>query len=495
MDFSQRSTEKVLSSWGPEALQQRLRAIIAFQKSHVEQRFGWIQKNIYFYSQVAQLLEFLIEKGCNVLSIRSESGFYLNAAAPSFGLGIDLTSEMLQEAERRYPQYSFKQSNEAELKLDLDFDYVVIDHIGDTVDVSKVFDNLHDSISSTARVLILNYNYWWRPILRVAEIFKLKMALLEQNWLSDGDVRSLLTLSSFEEVRRFRIVLFPKYIPILSTFINRYIAPLPGINRLCMLSIYVARTVPKLPSLEIPSVSIIVPCKNEVDNIKYIFERCPRIGAATELIFCDDQSTDGTKAEIERLLHTRPDLTIKVVDGPGINKARNVWSGFDSASNDIVLILDADLAVMPEELSKFVRALTEGKAEFVNGSRLVYPMQQGAMKFSNMIGNTVFSYIFSFLLSQPIGDTLCGTKAFWRRDWSRMKKLIGQLDIEDKWGDYELLFSAARLQLKIIDLPVHYQERVFGTTKMVRVFQNGFRMLRICLSAFFRYRLRYLGTK
>lgn len=487
--------EEVSSVWGPAALQERYRKIVSFQKSHFKQRYGWIQKNIYFYSQVAQLLEFLIERDSKVLSIRSESGFYLNATSPSFGLGIDLTTEIIEEAQHRYPQYSFRQSDSADFKIESNFDYVVFDHIGDTTDVSKELDNLHDSISPAARVLILNYNYWWRPILRIAELLKLKMSLLEQNWLSDGDIRSLLTLSSFEVVRRFRIVLFPKYIPILSTLVNRYIAPLPWINNLCMLSVYVARTIPKISEPQVPSVSIIVPCRNEVGNIKYIFERCPKVGSATELIFCDDKSTDGTKAEIERLLHTRPDLTIKIVDGPGINKARNVWAGFDSAANEIVLILDADLAVMPEELSKFVRALSEDKAEFINGTRLVYPMPHGAMKFSNMIGNTVFSYIFSFLLSQPIGDTLCGTKAFWRRDWPRIKKLIGELGIEDKWGDYELLFSAAKLQLKIIDLPVHYQERVFGSTKMVRVVQNGLRMLRICLAAFFRYRLRYLGSK
>jgi len=480
--------------WGPSALENRYSAIAAFQKAHVKERSGWITKNQYFYSQVSHILAFIVERSSKVLSIRSESGFFLNAVSPSFGLGVEITSEMVEDAKARFPQYSFQAGNPEKFKFASEFDYVIVDHIGDTVDVSAMLDNLHGQISPTTRVLILNYNYWWRPILRIAEKLKLKMALLEQNWLSDGDVRSLLTLSNFEEVKILRAVLLPKYLPLLSTFVNRYIAPLPIINRFCMLSVHVGRIVQKpLPKKE-PSVSVVVPCKNEVGNIRYVIERCPRIGSATELIFCDDNSSDGTKAEIERLIQTRPDLSIKIVDGPGINKARNVWSGFDAAFNDIVLILDADLAVMPEELPRFIKALTEGKAEFVNGSRLVYPMPHGAMKFSNMLGNTAFSYIFSFLLSQPIGDTLCGTKVFWRKDWPRIKKLIGELGIEDKWGDYELLFSAAKLQLKIIDLPVHYQERIFGNTKMVRVGQNGIRMLRICLAAFFRYRLRYLGT-
>jgi len=174
------------------------------------------------------------------------------------------------------------------------------------------------------------------------------------------------------------------------------------------------------------------------------------------------------------------------VSGPGICKAENVWTGFRAAKGDVLMILDADLAVMPEELPVFFGSLINGRGDFINGSRLVYPMQKRAMKFANMIGNKLFGLTFSFLLDQRIKDTLCGTKALWRKDWIRMEPILGSWGMKDLWGDYELLFGASRLQLEIVEVPVHYQERLHGVTKMTRVFANGWRMLRICWHAWHR---------
>ena len=176
-----------------------------------------------------------------------------------------------------------------------------------------------------------------------------------------------------------------------------------------------------------------------------------------------------------------PNRDIRLVEGPGICKAENVWTGFRSARGDVLIILDADLAVMPEELQDFLRTLVSRRGEFINGSRLVYPMQERAMKFANMVGNKVFGLAFSFLLDQRIKDTLCGTKVLWRNDWLRMERNLGSWGIRDLWGDYELLFGASRLHLEIVEVPVHYQERLHGVTKMTRVFSNGLRMLR-CVS-------------
>jgi len=492
---SEYSDEESSSSWGPGALAERYKKTLGFQIEKAAQRAGWIQKNLYFYSQISHLLSFIIAPHSKVLSVRCETGFILDSVNPKIARGLDLSEEMVNEARKRFPNYEFESGNPSEVEVDSNYDYVIIDHIADTVDVIQLFQNLKRGVNPSSKVIVLNYNNWWRPIFKVAELFKLKMPLLEQNWLSDSDILNTLILSDYEPIKKFRIVLFPKYIPIVSQLINRFIAPLPIINRLCMLTVHVAR--PLIPPQEEPEpgVSIVVPCRNEAGNITHIIERCPKIGSKTELIFCDDKSTDTTKEEIKRLASSRNDIEVRLVDGPGEGKAKNVWTGFDAATQDILIILDADLAVMPEELPLFVKALKEKKAEFINGSRLVYPMPRGAMKITNMLGNKFFSLFFTFLLSQPVGDTLCGTKAFWRRDWAKFKQLLGDLGIEDKWGDYELLLSASRLQLKIIDLPVHYQERIFGSTKMVKVIQNGVRMLKICFAALFRYRLRYLGVK
>jgi glycosyltransferase involved in cell wall biosynthesis len=210
------------------------------------------------------------------------------------------------------------------------------------------------------------------------------------------------------------------------------------------------------------------------------------MGKGTEIIFCDDKSSDGTADEVRRMQALHPEKIISLADGPGVCKAENVWTGFRAARGDIVMILDADLSVMPAELPDFFRALARGRGEFINGSRLVYPIQRDAMKLTNRIGNKFFGLLFSFLLDQRIKDTLCGTKAMWRKDWIRLEKSLGKWGIRDHWGDYELLFGATKLHLAIVEVPVHYQERIHGVTKMTRVVSNGLRMLRICWHAWWR---------
>jgi len=228
---------------------------------------------------------------------------------------------------------------------------------------------------------------------------------------------------------------------------------------------------------------VIIPCRNERDNIGPAVMRTPDMGKHTEIIFCDDKSTDGTADEVRRMAREHPHRDIRLVDGPAICKAENVWTGFRAAKGDVLMILDGDLTVMPEELPYFFNAIVSGGGEFINGSRLIYPIQQHAMKFSNMVGNKGFSWVFSYLLDQRVKDTLCGTKVIWRKDWPRIERFLGSWGMKDFWGDYELLFGASRLHLRIVDVPVHYQERVYGVTKMTRVFANGMRMLRICVGA------------
>jgi glycosyltransferase involved in cell wall biosynthesis len=253
-----------------------------------------------------------------------------------------------------------------------------------------------------------------------------------------------------------------------------------------MMQIMVARLVTEPKREEEVTVSVVVPCRNEVGNVQQAVERIPTMGKHTEILFCDDKSTDGTADEVRRMMALYPEKDIRLVEGPGICKAENVWTGFRAATGDILAILDADLTVMPEELPMFVNALVNSQGEFVNGSRLVYPLPELAMKFANTIGNKLFGRVFSFLLDQRIKDTLCGTKVLWRKDWECMEMNLGMWGIKDLWGDYELLFGASKLHLEIVEVPVHYQERVHGVTKMTKVFSNGLRMLRICWYAWFR---------
>ena len=231
------------------------------------------------------------------------------------------------------------------------------------------------------------------------------------------------------------------------------------------------------------SVSIVIPCKNEAGNVEDAVRRIPKLGSHTEIIFGDDKSTDGTPDKVREMMAKYPDKDIRLVDSPGISKAENVWTCFDHAKGDILMILDADLTVVPEELPYFYEAISRRYGEFINGSRLVYPMHEEAMRLFNIVGNKFFSLAFSYILDTPIKDTLCGTKVMWREDFHKIKQLRGTWGIKDRWGDYELIFGAAKNHLKIVDLPVHYVERTYGETKMTNRIKNGMVMLRMCKAA------------
>ena len=398
---------------------------------------------------------------------------------------------MVKIAQRLYPGYEFWASNPEDFIIEEYFDYILFDQVSDTVDVLKVLGRLKEMCEPHTRLVIYTYNPLWQPLIEIAEYLGLKMPMLEPNWMSENDLKGLLLLAGFEWLYTYRVVLIPINIPMVSGLFNRLIAKLPGLNRLCMIKVLTARPVPEKRDPTGVSVSVIVPCKNERSNIEPAMIRIPDMGNHTEIIFCDDKSTDRTADEVRKMQCRYRDRDIRLIEGPGICKAENVWAGFQAARGDILIILDADLTVMPEELPFFFNAIVEGRGEFINGSRMVYPMQKSAMKFTNMLGNKFFSVLFSYLLNQTVRDTLCGTKVLWRSDWERIRPMLGSWGVTDRWGDYELLFGAAKLHLRIIDLPVHYQERIYGTTKMVKVFRNGLVMLRMCLAALLKLKIRY----
>lgn len=485
------SSQHPVYGWGVAALEAKREASREHQAKLAERRDRWIRRNRYYYANLIRLLQFLIESDKRVLSVRCQTGHLLAAVQPSRGVGVDISKEMVDIAKARHGEFEFVQSEIEDLELDEKFDYVLFTDITDVVDVQQALIRVRRHCHDHTRLVIYTYNHLWQPILEMSERIGLRMPMQEPNWLSVQDIENLLHHSEFEMLKCYRSILIPKRIPILSWLFNRFFAKLPLIKRLDMVNVIVARPKPQPQDPMDVSVSVIVPCRNEEGNIASAVERIPEMGRHTEIIFCDDKSTDRTADEVRRLQKLYPERDIKLVDGPGICKANNVWTGFDSATSDVLMILDADLTVMPEELPYFFEAIVAGRGEFINGSRLVYPMQKQAMKFSNMMGNKLFGHAFSFLLDTRIKDTLCGTKVIWRDDWMRIKPMVGTWGPKDRWGDFDLLFSAAKLNLKIVDLPVHYQDRVYGATKMVRVFSNGMNMLKMWLAAFWKLKTKY----
>lgn len=345
------------------------------------------------------------------------------------------------------------------------FDYILIPSVENLPDVKVLLDRLKKHCRNHTRLILIHYNYLWRPFVRL------------RNWISQQDIYHFIRLSHYEVVSLKMEILLPFYLPLLSAFLNRFVARLPFFRLLTFKRITVARPL-FWARPEGYSVSVVIPCKNEAGNVEEAVLRVPPLGKETEIIFCDDRSTDGTGTVVREMMRKYGDKNIRLVDGPGICKSENVWAGFEKAKGDILIILDGDLTVPPEELTHFYEALASGAGDFINGSRLVYPMHANAMRFANAVGNKIFSLLFSFLLDAPIKDTLCGTKAIWKRDFEKIKKVGENWKIRDRWGDHLLILGAAKNNLKIIDLPVHYVERVYGKTKMTNRLKNGWMMLR-----------------
>jgi len=473
---------------GPEALEQRRQQTFEAQRESAASRARWISKRNYFYSLMEKALAFFVEPGERVLNIRSQTGWMLAAVKPSTGVGLELTSEMNEQSRKENPEFDYQQGFPDQIDYSGSYDSIIIADPGETVDLQEQFRRLKACCHRGTRIYLYGFNSLWQSLLNFGVKIGLKMPQPEQNWLTESDIRGLFELAGFQVLKVHYVALCPIYIPIVSHICNQILAALPGLRRLCMIQVFVARPLPENSKAELPSVSVVIPCRNEEGNIQAAVERLPKLGRETEILFCDDKSTDNTRAEVERMMKLYPDKNIRLLDGPGICKSRNVWTGFDAAKGDILLILDADLAVMPEEMPRFVDAIVENRGEFINGSRLVYPIPHHAMKAANRFGNKVFSWLFSLLLGQRIKDTLCGTKVLWRTDWLRMRKYIDYWGVMDRWGDYDLLLGAAKLNLRIIDLPVHYQERVSGVSNMTRVLYNARVMLTIMWKAYNKMR-------
>lgn len=349
-------------------------------------------------------------------------------------------------------------------------------------DLHGLLGKLHGLCSSSTRVIITYYSSLWKPLINIATSLGIRKKTLEQNWIASEDIANILFIADFEPVLFDSKVLCPVYIPILSNLLNRYIAPLPIFRAFCLVNILVARPIFKSEKREL-SVSVVVPARNEAGNIENIVKHLPLMGAKTELIFVEGGSSDNTW---DKILQVEKDfgkrIDIKIARQEGRGKGDAVRKGFAMASNDILMILDADLTVSPEELPFFYEAIKKGKGEFINGSRLVYPMEEKSMNFCNMIANKFFAIAFSYTLGQSFKDTLCGTKVISRSNYFKIAANRGYFGEIDPFGDFDLIFGASKLCLKVIEIPVRYRERTYGSTNISR-WRHGALLLRMLLCA------------
>jgi SAM-dependent methyltransferase len=456
----------------------------AFFDHYAAQVDHWHRRNAGYHSAIASLGRSYIPSGAKVLEIGCGNGDLLAGLQVSYGLGIDISGEMVRLAAKKYPHLKFRHMSAERLDLPGEqFDIIVLsDLVGYLYDIRLVFERLRTVCHSRTRLVLHWYSRLWQPILALAEKIGLKYPQPLLNWTTVEDISNLLHLAGFEVVCRRGHILLPKQVPFLSRFGNRFLAPLPGFRWLNLTNWIVARPL-GLQSLGWePKVSVISPCRNESGNIEHIVRRLPSMGAHTELIFVEGHSKDDTLEQCRRVAAARPDRDIKIFIQNDTGKADAVRLGFSQASGDILMILDADLSVAPEDLQQFYDALVSGKGEFANGSRLVYAMDPEAMRLLNLLGNKFFVLLLSRLLGQPIKDTLCGTKALWRRDYTLVERGRAYLGDVDPFGDFDLLFGAAKLNLKIIEIPIRYRRRIYGETNISR-FAHGWLLLKMSARA------------
>lgn len=436
-----------------------------------------------YHKRLKEIYRFLVSPGQRVLEIGSGYGELLASVRPARGLGVDFSPEMTSRAVARHlssvPRpLEFVHADAHDLSfLKETFDVIILsDLVNDAWDVQRVFEQIRPLCTPRTRVIVNVYSNLWQGVLSLAQRARLAVPILEQNWLTADDLRGILTLAGFETIRDWREILLPLPIPLLAAFCNRVLVRLPIFRGLALANFLIARPQP-VPA-EDPSVSVVVAARNEAGNIRSIFERIPPMGRATELIFVEGHSKDDTYAVIEREIALHPATPSRVLRQPGIGKADAIRAGFDAATGDILMILDADLTVPPEDLPRFYEALRSGRGEFVNGVRLVYPMEKQAMQGLNFLGNKFFSWAFTSLLGQPIKDTLCGTKVLWKKDYERIAANRSYFGDFDPFGDFDLIFGAAKLNLKIVDLPIRYRERTYGATNISR-WKHGLLLIRM----------------
>ncbi len=461
----------------------KTQTIKLFYDGVASERAGWTEKNRYYHKEVLRLFRRLVPDKANVLAVGSGIGDLLSGLLPRHGVGIDISSNMTRIARMRHPKYAFITGDAQQMPLNEPFEYIVMsDIIGDFEDVQQAFEELKKVSNGQTRIIISHYNYLWEPIFTFLQFLKLKMPQPPQNWLTPVDIRNLLDLADFEIIKEDSHVLFPLYIPVLSPLLNTYISKLPVVRSLCLLHSFVIRQKPNISTDAEYSVSVIIPARNEEGTIEDIVRRMPKLGSSTELIFVEGHSEDNTKTEIERVMRKYKNrIHIRCIDqGSGIGKKDAVLKGFTKAHGDILMILDADLSITPEDLVKVYLALRTGKGEFVQGTRLVYPLEKDSMRFVNKIGNKFFSVMFTWILNQHISDTLCGTKALFRKEYEKIHSLLSskRWNDVDPFGDFDLIFGSTLANLKIIEIPLRYYPRVYGTTNISR-FYHGWQCLKM----------------
>ena len=456
-------------------------------------REKWIRKADGFYKEDHLMMREFIPENSSVLEIGSGNGHLLSSLNPSYGVGVDISAKMTEIAINNYKNLTFIKGDVEDLncieKIEGKFDFIILsDTVGYFFDIEKTFKILHSFCKEDTRIIVAYYSPFWEPFLNIASLLKLKMPELSKALLNEEDISTFLESAGYETVRKEKKILFPFKLLGISRFFNRFLSPLPIFSFFCLRHYVIARSLKTISTQSPKTATVVIPCRNEKGNIRKALDNLPPFTENIEVIFVEGHSSDGTWAEIKKVTKEnkyKENFNIKSIRQSGKGKANAVFEAFDIASNDVLIILDGDLTVSPEDIPKFWKKIASGEAEYINGTRLLYPMERSAMFFLNYIANRFFSLLFSWLLGQRYTDTLCGTKVLRRKHYKKISERNKELGSFDPFGDFFIIFGASRLNLKMMEVPIHYKARTYGETQISR-FRHGFLLVKMVLVAFLK---------
>ena len=354
-------------------------------------------------------------------------------------------------------------------------------------DIETQLKNLFSHMSRSDRLVTVLFNPYFRWFYRLAHLIGLrKKEGRPVTFVTRSNLDNLCKLCGYEVVKLRTAAYSPLRLWGLGEIINRILPAIPLIKWLSLATVVVLR--PIKPSAEKPSLAIVIPARNEAGNIENALVRMPEMpGVDIQIIFVEGNSTDHTWEEIQRVVamdkykQYRP----MALQQTGKGKKDAVMLGFNSANSDVLTILDADLTMPPEALPRFYEAYTSGSADMINGNRLMYPMEEEAMRFLNRLGNLFFAKTLSRVLDISIGDSLCGTKMISREDHHRFLAWLEDFGEFDPFGDFQLLFPSSELCLGTVDIPICYGARSYGSTNIDR-FRHGWMLLKMTAQGFLK---------
>ncbi len=469
------------------------------------ERPGWYRRNRMYGDQIVEICRPFLNPDSRVLELGCSTGDLLNQLQPGYGVGVDISPRSIEIARAQYPHLHFVVADAEHLPEGAEFDHsfdviVMSDLVGYVEDIQGMLERLKPLTHPATRIIITHWNWLWRPILSIAEGLHLKAPDLNvrHNWISPVSLSEFLRLANYDVVQVSSGLLFPYDIPVFTPTVNS-LSHAPLIKRLALLRAVVARP-GRAPTSDRPrSVTVVTPTRNDVGNIEAAVTRTPNMGSHTELLFVDGNSTDGTVEKIREMIAAHPERDIKLLSQEAdptttppnmmLQRGRGdaVRKGLAAAQGDILIVLDGDLTIPPEELPRFYDALVTGKGEFINGTRLIYPSQTDLVPYLKKIGSATISLWFSWVLNQQISDVLCSTKALWKADYQKIEASRDYFGDFDPYGDFDLLFGAARLRLKMIELPIHAGARTYGESKARLLWPV---LTRMAAFAFARFKLQ-----